>query len=87
MPWMTMLNHLYSPRHSQQSPPMRTPLPTLDSPRPDQESPFSTRPAVHLSPVSLRHPVSPTTSLQEGKRRSLGANQGSNLSPGQEERE
>ncbi|KIR30975.1 hypothetical protein I309_00329 [Cryptococcus deuterogattii LA55] len=75
------------PRHSQQSPPMRTPLPTLDSPRPDQESPFSTRPAVHLSPVSLRHPVSPTTSLQEGKRRSLGANQGSNLSPGQEERE
>ncbi|KAE8541324.1 hypothetical protein D1P53_002683 [Cryptococcus gattii VGV] len=75
------------PRHSQQSPPMSTPLPTLDSPRPNQESPFSTRPAVHLSPVSLRHPVSPTTSLQEGRRRSLGASQGHNLSPGEEEQE
>ncbi|ADV19741.1 Hypothetical Protein CGB_A5340C [Cryptococcus gattii WM276] len=75
------------PRHSQQSPPMRTPPPILDSPRPNQESPFSTRPAVHLSSVSLRHPVSPTTSLQEGRRRPLGANQGHNLSPGQGERE
>ncbi|OWZ59981.1 hypothetical protein C356_00543 [Cryptococcus neoformans c45] len=75
-------------RRPQQSPLTRAPLPTFDSSRQDQElaSPFSTRPAVHLSPDTLRHPVSPTASLREG-RRSLDVIQGHTLSPGQEDEE